>query len=139
MTSKHGPYKRFKTEGNQTIQNLQKFNNPLILREHFSDPNNRIQAQVPKEFMWLYSNWVKTKDTPENKKWEKKMDNWTRAHPENAIDYLLETSSHVAKVMDMDIKDVLFFFIKDMKIEHLVHRPSFQHKMHEFIGRKNDG
>jgi len=132
MTSKHGPNRRFKIDGNQTIEGIRNFNDHETIHNYVREHGKlKIQGQQPKEFMWLYTNWMKTLHTPANEKWTKKLHNWTHAHPELAIDYLLEVSESISQTIGVfgDRKDVLFFLMKRMDIEHLIKRPSFQHKV----------
>ena len=135
MTSKHGPNRRFGSSDNKTVEGIKHFNNPLEIQDYVREHGNiKIQGQQPKEFLWLYTNWMKTLDTPTNEKWTKKLQNWTRAHPELAIDYLLEVSQTILDATDEldDIKDVLFFTIKRMGVNHLFKRSSFQIKVNRW-------
>ena len=73
MTSKHGPNRRFGSSDNKTIEGIKQFNSPSDIQEYVSKHGNiNIQGQQPKEFMWLYTNWMKTLHTPANEKWTKK-------------------------------------------------------------------
>ena len=136
MTSKHGPNRRFGSSDNKTVEGMKQFNSLLEIQEYVREHGSiKIQGQQPKEFMWLYTNWVKTLDTPTNEKWTKKLQNWTRAHPEIAIDYLLEASNAIVKASGEfdNIKDVLFFLIKRMGVEHLFEGLSFQIKVSKWM------
>jgi len=132
MTNKHGPNRRFGSSDNKTIEGIKQFNSPSDIQEYVSKHGNiNIQGQQPKEFMWLYTNWMKTLHTPANEKWTKKLQNWTRAHPDLAIDYLLEVTDTIP--FGCDAKEILFFLIKRMGVEHLFERSSFQMKVSEWM------
>ncbi len=135
MGKSKGPHVRHKTQGNKTIK---------AYRDHYGKEGmdylekHPIKAQVVKEFIWLFS---KSMEEGCSEKYIKKMGNWCRAHPDQAVGYLFDTAMRTA--LDMDITDVekkidvLVFFIRKFDAGFLMSKYSMQSRLSELRGRDN--
>ena len=126
MGKSKGPHLRYRTRENKTIESYQAHYGKEgmdHLREH------PIQAQVTKEFIWLFNQSVST----DSEKYIKKMGNWCKAHPNRAVEYLFDTAMSMATKMDIiDVEkkvEVLMFFIRKFDIGFLMSRHSMQSRL----------
>lgn len=136
MGKSKGPHVRHKTRDNKTIETYRDHHGKEGL-DHLKE--HPIKAQVTKEFIWLFS-----KSTEEgcSEKYIKKMGNWCRVHPDQAVEYLFDTSVRIASEMDItdaeEKIDMLAFFIRKFDVEFLLSRYSMQSRLSELRGRDNE-
>lgn len=125
MGKSKGPHVRHRTRENQTIKSY---------RDHFGKEGldyleqHPIQAQVVKEFTWLFSKSV----SDDSGKYIKKMGNWCNAHPDRAVEYLFDTAMNIAVKMGITgVKrvEVLMFFISKFDVGFLMSRYSMQSRL----------
>ena len=134
MGKSKGPHVRYKTRNNKTIESY---------KAHFGKEgldylkDHPIQAQVAREFTWLFSKSM----SDDSEKYIKKMGNWCRAHPDRAVEYFFDTAMYMSSRMDIiDTEkkvDVLMFFIRKFDVEFLMSRHSMQSRLSNLRGRDN--
>ena len=135
MGRSKGPHVRCKSRMNKTIESY---------RDHYGREGleyletHPIQAQVAKEFTWLFSKAM----SDDSGKYVKKMGNWCRAHPDRASEYLFDTAMYMASRMDIITKEkrveVLMFFIRKFDVGFLMSRYSMLSRLSELRGH-DDG
>ena len=134
MGKSKGPHVRHKTRNNKTIESYNAHYGKEGL-EYLK--NHPIQAQVTKEFIWLFSKSV----TDDSGKYIKKMGNWCKAHPDHAVNYIFDTAIGLAVKMNINDTekkiDIVMYYIRKFDVEFLMSSYSMQSRLSDLRGRDN--